>query len=65
MRAMRSLQSHSNTEQEKMEMNLDTGYLIGIPDIMWEMCQGYEYSGRECGGNQNSSATAAFCCAVF
>ena len=36
MRAMyRIIASHSNTE----EVALDTGYLIGVPDIIWEVCQ--------------------------
>ena len=29
--------SHSNTE--KSEVKLDAGYLIGVPDIIWEICQ--------------------------
>ena len=31
------MQSHSNTE--KSEVKLDTGILIGVPDIIWETCQ--------------------------
>ena len=27
--------SHSNTKK----FALDTGYLIGVPDIMWEICR--------------------------
>ena len=35
MRAMyRIIASHSNTEK----VALDTGYLIGVPDIIWEIC---------------------------
>ena len=37
MRAIRSLQSHCNAK--KSEVKEDTGNLIGIPDIIWEMCQ--------------------------
>ena len=29
---------HSNTE--KSEVKLDTGYLIGVPDIIWENMSG-------------------------
>ena len=36
MRALyRIIASHSNTEK----VALDTGYLIGVPDIIWEMWQ--------------------------
>ena len=36
MRAMyRIIASHSNPEK----VALDTGYLIGVPDIIWEICQ--------------------------
>ena len=36
MRAMyRIIASHSNTEK----VALDTGYLIGVPGIIWEICQ--------------------------
>ena len=36
MRAMyRDIASHSNTE----EAALHTGYLIGVPDIIWKTCQ--------------------------
>ena len=31
----RIIASHSNTE----EVALDTGYLIGVADIIWEICQ--------------------------
>ena len=37
MRAVRSLQV---TPISKIsEAKLDTGYLIGVPDIIWEICQ--------------------------
>ena len=36
MRAMyRIIARHPNTE----EVALDTEYLIGVPDIIWEICQ--------------------------
>ena len=31
----RIIASHSNPEK----VALDTGYLIGVPDIIWEICQ--------------------------
>ena len=43
MRALdRIIASHSNTEK----VALDTGYLIGVPDIIWVNVR---YSGGECG----------------
>ena len=31
------MQSHFNTE--KSEVKVDTGYLIGVPDIIWKICR--------------------------
>ena len=33
--------SHSNTAPKKSEAKLDTWYLIGVPGIIWEICQVY------------------------
>ena len=41
--------SHSNTE--KSEVKLDTGNLIGVPDIIWKNCQ--VLRGGEGGGNSS------------
>ena len=37
MRAIRSLQV--TPIPKKSEVKMDTGYLIGVPDIIWEICQ--------------------------
>ena len=58
----RIIGSHSNTE--KVALNTGYEYLIGVPDIIWEICQVLwgERGGKTSLEGNNSSS---ICCATF